>query len=121
MLGIARPPDLRRWLGGHWIELAWLVFAVVNCVAMFVIPNLRTVPFFFIWISLTILYGFRLWPMGATLIVLATVISTNHEAFVTVDDGLKAFGTDRAFCPEAAHLPGTGYRFGGDELGYVDV
>ena len=34
---------------------------------------------------------------------------------------MKAFSTDRGYGPEAAHLPGTGYRWGGDEFGYVDV
>jgi len=56
-----------------------------------------------------------------SLIVLATVISANHDKFVTVDAGLKAFSTDRGYGPEAADLPGTGYRWGGDEFGYVDV
>jgi 3-hydroxy-D-aspartate aldolase len=56
-----------------------------------------------------------------SLTVLATVISANHEAFVTVDAGLKAFATDRGYGPEAANIPGTGYRWGGDEFGYLDV
>lgn len=56
-----------------------------------------------------------------SLTVLATVISANHEGFVTVDAGLKAFSTDRGYGPEAANLPGAGYRWGGDEFGYVDV
>jgi D-serine deaminase-like pyridoxal phosphate-dependent protein len=56
-----------------------------------------------------------------SLTVLATVISANHDGFVTVDAGLKAFSTDRGFGPEAANLPDTGYRWGGDEFGYVDV
>ena len=56
-----------------------------------------------------------------SLTVLATVISANHEGFVTVDAGLKAFSTDRGYGPEAANIPGTGYRWGGDEFGYIDV
>ena len=56
-----------------------------------------------------------------SLTVMATVISANHEGFVTVDAGLKAFATDRGYGPEAANLPGTGYRWGGDEFGYVDL
>jgi len=55
------------------------------------------------------------------LTVMATVISANHEAFVTVDAGFKAFSTDRAFGPEAVGLAGSSYRWGGDEFGYVDV
>lgn len=52
--------------------------------------------------------------------VLATVISANHSEFVTVDAGFKAFATDRPFGPEAVSLQ-AGYRWGGDEFGYVDI
>ncbi len=53
--------------------------------------------------------------------VLATVVSANHENFVSVDAGTKSFSTDRGYGPEAVNLPGSGYRWGGDEFGYVDV
>ncbi len=53
--------------------------------------------------------------------VLATVVSANHENFVSVDAGTKSFSTDRGYGPEAANLPGSAYRWGGDEFGYVDV
>jgi 3-hydroxy-D-aspartate aldolase len=56
-----------------------------------------------------------------SLTVLATVISANHQGFVTVDAGLKAFSTDRGYGPEAAYLAGVGFRWGGDEFGYLDV
>ena len=56
-----------------------------------------------------------------SLTVLATVISANQENFVTVDAGLKAFATDRGYGPQADKLPGSGYRWGGDEFGYVDL
>jgi D-serine deaminase-like pyridoxal phosphate-dependent protein len=55
------------------------------------------------------------------LTVLTTVISANHETFVTVDGGFKAFSTDRGYGPEAVNLLGSAYRWGGDEFGYVDV
>jgi 3-hydroxy-D-aspartate aldolase len=55
------------------------------------------------------------------LTVMATVVSANHENFVTVDAGLKAFSTDRGYGPEALHLHGSKYRWGGDEFGYLDV
>ncbi|MDP8990802.1 MAG: DSD1 family PLP-dependent enzyme [Acidobacteriota bacterium] len=53
--------------------------------------------------------------------VLGTVVSANHDNFVSVDAGTKSFSTDRGYGPEAANLPGSGYRWGGDEFGYVDV
>jgi D-serine deaminase-like pyridoxal phosphate-dependent protein len=55
------------------------------------------------------------------LTVLATVVSANHEGFVTVDAGFKAFSTDRGYGPEAIGIPGSTYRWGGDEFGYVDA
>jgi len=55
------------------------------------------------------------------LTVMATVVSANHAGFVTVDAGFKAFATDRGYGPEAVDLPGSSYRWGGDEFGYVDM
>jgi D-serine deaminase-like pyridoxal phosphate-dependent protein len=59
-------------------------------------------------------------PFRRALTVLTTVISANHDGFVTVDGGFKAFSTDRGYGPEAVHLPGSTYRWGGDEFGYLD-
>ncbi len=75
MRGIALRPESGRFLHRYRVELVWFAFAIANCVAMFVLTNLRTIPFFLIWISLTIVYGFRLWPLRITLLVLACVIA----------------------------------------------
>jgi signal transduction histidine kinase len=56
------------------IEIAWLTFAVANLVAMALVPSWETIPFHFIWISLTLLYGFRVWEPRATGFVLGLVI-----------------------------------------------
>ena len=58
---------------------------------------------------------------GRAMTVLTTVVSASHTAFVTVDGGFKAFSTDRGYGPEAVDLPGSGYRWGGDEFGFLDV
>jgi 3-hydroxy-D-aspartate aldolase len=55
------------------------------------------------------------------LTVLATVISANHAASVTIDGGTKAFATDRGYGPEPAFLNGLKYRWGGDEFGYLEL
>jgi len=55
------------------------------------------------------------------LTILATVVSANHPGFVTVDAGYKAFATDRGYGPEALKLPGSTYRWGGDEFGFLDT
>jgi D-serine deaminase-like pyridoxal phosphate-dependent protein len=53
--------------------------------------------------------------------ILATVISANHDAFVTVDAGFKAFSTDRGYGPEPKHLDGMKYSWGGDEFGFLEA
>jgi 3-hydroxy-D-aspartate aldolase len=52
--------------------------------------------------------------------ILAAVVSANHDSFVTVDAGFKAFSTDRGYGPEPAHFAAE-YRWGGDEFGYLDA
>jgi signal transduction histidine kinase len=60
----------------HWLDVGWGVFAILNLVAMQVFPEWETVPFHFIWVSITILYGFRVWPSGPTVLVLVAVMAT---------------------------------------------
>ena len=56
------------------VELAWFAFAGANLLAMALVPSWETIPFHFIWISLTLLYGFRVWEPKPTGIVLGLVI-----------------------------------------------
>jgi signal transduction histidine kinase len=53
-----------------------VAFSIVNLAAMAVFPDWETVPFHFIWVSLTVLYGFRVWSTRPTLGVLAVVMGT---------------------------------------------
>jgi signal transduction histidine kinase len=66
--------NLRERLRRYRIELWWALFAAMNYVAMIAWPSWETIPFHFVWISLTLLYGFRVWPMRATLAVLSLVV-----------------------------------------------
>jgi signal transduction histidine kinase len=52
------------------IDLAWFGFALLNVVAMLAWPRWETIPFHLIWFSLTLLYGFRVWGLNATFVVL---------------------------------------------------
>lgn len=65
------PWSARRFL---WIDVAWGIFALLNLVAIYVFAGWETVPFHFIWVSLTILYGFRVWRMTSTLVLLGVII-----------------------------------------------
>lgn len=54
-----------------------------------------------------------------SLFIETTVISDNHERFVTVDAGLKAMATDAGTPLVAGHEGGVSYQFFGDEHGLV--
>ena len=59
-------------------------------------PGWETIPFHFIWISLTLLYGFRTWPLGPTLWVLgAVMVLTAAGIGVDVFRGRSRRGADR--------------------------
>ncbi len=64
----------RRFTRAHWVDIAWMIFIGLNLIAMRLIPEWQTVPFLIIWLSLTTLYGFRLWRLGST--VLTTLVVT---------------------------------------------
>jgi signal transduction histidine kinase len=51
---------------------------------MLLVPDWETVPFHFIWVSLTLLYGFRVWKARPTLTVLGAVMLTTG-AFIWSD------------------------------------
>ena len=68
------------------VELLWAAFAAVNYAAMIAWPSWETIPFHFVWISLTLLYGFRVWDIRPTLIVLGCVM-----ALTGVSIGFDAF------------------------------
>jgi signal transduction histidine kinase len=63
-------------------EIMWALFAIVNVQVMFMLDHWQTVPFHFIWVSLTILYGFRLWDPWPTAIVLVAVMVTTGAALL---------------------------------------
>ncbi|HEX6459424.1 MAG TPA: HAMP domain-containing sensor histidine kinase [Thermoleophilaceae bacterium] len=46
---------------------------MANLIAMLLAPDWETIPFHFIWVSLTILYGFRVWGLRSTYLILGAV------------------------------------------------
>jgi len=71
-----------RVVGLHWpysprvLDVAWAVFSAANLVAMYRFAYWETIPFHFIWISLTVVYGFRAWRSAPTMWVLGAVMAT---------------------------------------------
>jgi two-component system OmpR family sensor kinase len=62
------------FLRRNWLTLTWAAFAVANFVVMTRLPRWETIPFHFIWVSLTLLYGFTALPTRVTVGILAAVV-----------------------------------------------
>jgi signal transduction histidine kinase len=70
------------WLRRHWVEAAWALFSIANVVVIFRLSEWETIPFHFIWVSLTLLYGFRVWSVRTTASVLAVVMVVTTVALI---------------------------------------
>jgi signal transduction histidine kinase len=71
-----RASRILHWAHSSWIDIAWVAFILLNLLAMRLIPEWQTVPFLIIWVSLTAIYGFRLWHLGSTVITVLTLTLT---------------------------------------------
>ncbi len=56
------------------LELGWTLFAAVGIAAMVRYPQAETVPFYLVWVSFSLVYGYRMWPWRPTLAVLGGVV-----------------------------------------------
>ena len=54
-------------------DIAWAAFVGLNLAVMRLVPAWGTVPFLAIWVSLTVVYGFRLWRLQPTILTWAAV------------------------------------------------
>lgn len=60
--------------GAAWIDVTWVVFSLACLGTMLFVPGGETVPFHFVWVSFTLVYGIRLWRLRTTAILLAWVM-----------------------------------------------
>ncbi len=67
---------VRRLFSPLALDVIWAVFSAVNLVAIYWFAYWETIPFHFIWISLTLLFGFRSWPTSPTMWILGAVMVT---------------------------------------------
>ncbi len=68
-----RVSRILRWARTYRVDIAWVTFILLNLFAMRLIPEWQTVPFLIIWVTLTAIYGFRLWHLGSALLTVVTV------------------------------------------------
>jgi signal transduction histidine kinase len=81
------------WLRSNAVEVGWAAFALVNVGAMVAWPSWETIPFHFVWISLTLVYGFRVWGGRLTWAVLFGVIGlTGASILMDAFSGLQLWG-----------------------------
>ena len=72
------------------LDVIWALFSAINLFAIYFFAYWETIPFHFIWISLTLLYGFRSWPTKPTMWILGAVMLTTASGI-----GLDVFrGTE---------------------------
>src|SRR5262249_24829188 len=63
----------------HWlrrpavIDTSLAVFASAMLIAMILMPGQETIPYHFMFLSVTLVYGFRVWPMKPTLFVIGAI------------------------------------------------
>jgi signal transduction histidine kinase len=80
----------------HWLEGFWAVWVVVNAIAILNTPA-TTIPYHNIWLSLAIVYGFRMWRVRTALILLVVIATVSGAALV--------YGLDGQNLDEAAEIP----------------
>jgi signal transduction histidine kinase len=81
------------WSRRNAVELAWAAFAAANLVGMVRWQTWETIPFHFIWVSLTLVYGFRVWRTSPTLAALAGVCaSTGVLILLDIQAGVQEWG-----------------------------
>ena len=75
----------------RWVELLWGAFAAANVAVIVLATRWETIPFHFVWVSLSLLYGFRVWSVRSTAVVLAVVsVVTGAALAYTVVRGHEA-------------------------------
>lgn len=71
-------PTLRMPSGraGRLVDLGLFSFCVAMLISMHIKAGEETIPYHFLFLSLTIVYGFRVWPVGPTMVVIAAVTAS---------------------------------------------
>ncbi len=77
-----------RWVRSSWVDVVWAVFVGVNLLAMHEMGAWSTIPFLVIWVSLTLIYGWRMWRLQPAIITVAAVtLATGGIIVAQVVDG----------------------------------
>ncbi|HTR90462.1 MAG TPA: sensor histidine kinase [Trebonia sp.] len=78
---------LRR-LRSSWLDITWALFVGVNLLGMREMGSWSTIPFLVIWVSLTLVYGLRMWRLQPAILTVAVVtLATGGIIVAQVVDG----------------------------------
>jgi signal transduction histidine kinase len=66
----------------HRVDVVWWCFVAVNAWAILMLRAWATVPFHFIWIGVSLMYGWRVWSMKVTIVSLSVVVLTTGATLV---------------------------------------
>ena len=84
---------------GLIVDVALGVFSVAMLVAMVVTPGEETIPYHLMFLAVTLVYGFRVWPMAPTLLVIGAITVVTGAIFWT------HFQAGRIDAPELSEVP----------------
>ncbi|MBI4260558.1 MAG: hypothetical protein HY658_08325 [Actinobacteria bacterium] len=62
--------------------MAWGAFALANVGVAMALARYETIPFHLVWVSLTLVYGFRVWRLRSTAVVLVGVVLLTGTALL---------------------------------------
>ena len=72
--------DIASTLRRRWVEVAWGLFAAANVAVIVMLSHWETIPFHFVWVSLTLVYGIRMWRLRTTMLLLLVVMAVTGAA-----------------------------------------
>jgi signal transduction histidine kinase len=82
------PGRVLRLARSSWIDITWVVFVGINLLGMREMGAWSTIPFLVIWVSLTLVYGWRMWRLQpAILTVFVVTLATGGIIVAQVVDG----------------------------------
>lgn len=88
-----------RLATGALVDACLAAVVVVTLVAMAATPGEETIPYHLMFLSLTLVYGFRVWPMGPTLAVVGAITAATGLVMY------QHFLDGRIDAPELAEVP----------------
>jgi two-component system, OmpR family, sensor kinase len=64
------------------VEALWGLFALANVVIMVFLGSWETIPFHLVWLSMALLYGFRVWSVNSTIVLVMAVMLVTAVALL---------------------------------------